>query len=73
MYSSKDKTLHLSDVSDYESDQQLIPIFPSNDSDEDFEGKKNMTLPLLPLKNTVSRPEKSLHFVVNNPNSNLHF
>ncbi len=56
MYSSKDKTLHLSDVSDYESDQQLIPIFPSNDSDEDFEGKKNMTLPLLPLKNTVLFP-----------------
>lgn len=55
MNQAKDKILHLSEISDFDSDQ-LIPIIPTDDEDSDFDGKTTMTLPVLPLRNTVLFP-----------------
>ncbi|WP_020530561.1 endopeptidase La [Flexithrix dorotheae] len=48
-------TLVLSDISDLESDQ-LIPIIPGDDDDNEFEKDKELDLPILPIRNTVLFP-----------------
>ncbi|MEN7551066.1 endopeptidase La [Rapidithrix thailandica] len=48
--------IRLSELSDLESDQ-LIPILPAEEEGEDeYENQKELTLPLLPIKNTVLFP-----------------